>query len=126
MLTIDIAIPSSSFFFLTTQYKQDMHLRYPEYSPEEDKEKMIELLGKYRKENQDPHESFIYPLPRNAYNSRLKKEQELRELQAQRSSTESSAPATTESTDGEIKYADQQDWKVSVSSPGISWNRDFI
>ncbi|XP_072169686.1 dual specificity protein phosphatase 22-like [Diadema setosum] len=99
------------------EFKQEIKLKYPEYSPEEDSQKMQELLEKYRKENQDPHEGFIYPLPRNAYNIRLRKEQEERERAAQQGDSQSQGGDMSKKEEGETRqeaetemvYFDQQD-----------------
>ncbi|XP_041454824.1 dual specificity protein phosphatase 22-like [Lytechinus variegatus] len=106
-----------------TEFKQDIRLRFPEYSADEDIKKMQALLEKYHQESKDanqgrdPHEGFIYPLPRNAYNIRLKKEKEARERAAE---SQGSATGMTESTTAsatleessknmEMAFADQQD-----------------
>ncbi|XP_001199374.3 dual specificity protein phosphatase 22-like isoform X1 [Strongylocentrotus purpuratus] len=102
------------------EYKEDIRLKFPEYLPEEDIKKMQALLEKYHQENKDPnqgrepHEGFIYPLPRNAYNIRIKKEKEAREkaeAQGSTGTTESTASATSEdsSENAGMPFADQQD-----------------
>lgn len=54
-----------------SQYKQDIRLKFADYTPKDDIKRMQGLLEKYHNEMQDPDESFIYPLARNAYGLRV-------------------------------------------------------
>ena len=59
----------------------------------------------------DPNESFIYPLPRNAYNRRLQKEQEAAK-EAELSATVAQTGNESQNgsaRDNEKAYADQHD-----------------